>query len=141
MITTDIEGCVTFLNSVAQSLTGWTQKGAAGVPLESVFKIVNEETRRPVENAATRALREGVVVGLGNHALLIGKDGTERPIDDSAAPIRNASGEVAGVVLLFRDITERRRAEQLMQDTLNYCECIIATLREPFIVLDSNLRT
>ena len=140
VITTDMKGCVTFLNPVAQSLTGWTQEAAAGVPLESVFKIVNEETRRVVENAASRALREGVVVGLGNHTLLIAKDGIARPIDDSAAPIRNASGEVAGVVLVFRDITERRRAEQLMQDKVNYCECIIATLREPFIVLDHDLR-
>jgi PAS domain S-box-containing protein len=140
VITTDIKGCVTFLNPVAQSLTGWTQEGAAGVPLESVFKIVNEETRQTVENPATRALREGVVVGLGNHTLLIAKDGTERPVEDSAAPIRSASGEVAGVVLVFRDITERRQAEQLTQETVNYCECIIATLREPFIVLDNDLR-
>jgi PAS domain S-box-containing protein len=140
VITTDTNGCVTFLNPVAESLTGWTQEGAAGLPLEAVFKIVTEETRRTVENPATRALREGVVVGLANHPLLIAKDGTERPIDDSAAPIRNARGEVAGVVLVFRDITERRRAEQLVQDTLNYCECLIATLREPFIVLDKDLR-
>ena len=140
VITTDTKGCVTFLNPVAQSLTGWTPEDAAGVPVESVFKIVNEETRRTVENPATRALREGVVVGLANHTLLIAKDGTERTIDDSAAPIRKASGEVAGVVLVFRDITERRRAEQLMEDTLNYCECIIATLREPFLVLDDQLR-
>jgi PAS domain S-box-containing protein len=139
VITTDIKGCVTFLNPVAQSLTGWTQEGAAGVPLESVFQIVNEETRQMVENPATRALREGVVVGLANHTLLIAKDGTERPVDDSAAPIRNASGEVAGVVLVFRDISERRRAEQLVQDTLNHCDNIIATLREPFLVLDQNL--
>ena len=140
VITTDIKGCVAFLNPVAQSLTGWTQEGAAGVPLESVFKIVNEETRQTVENPATRALREGMVVGLGNHTLLIAKDGTERPVEDSAAPIRSASGEVAGVVLVFRDITERRHAEQLTQETVNYCECIIATLREPFIVLDNDLR-
>jgi PAS domain S-box-containing protein len=120
-------------------LTGWTQDEAAGVALESVFKIVNEETRRTVENPATRALRDGVIVGLANHTLLIAKDGTERAVDDSAAPIRNASGEVAGVVLVFRDITERRRAEQLVQDTLDYCENIIATLREPFVVLDQNL--
>ncbi|MBA2704753.1 MAG: PAS domain S-box protein, partial [Blastocatellia bacterium] len=140
VITTDTKGCITFLNPVAQFLTGWTQEGAAGLPLESVFKIVNEESRRTVENPATRALREGVVVGLAHHTLLISKDGTERPIDDSAAPIRNASGEVAGVVLVFRDITERRRAEQLIQDTLSYAENIIATLREPFIVLDNNLR-
>ena len=140
VITTNTKGCVTFLNPVAESLTGWRQEESAGLPLENVFKIVNEETRLAVENPASRALREGVVVGLANHTLLIAKDGTERPIDDSAAPIRNANGEVAGVVLVFRDITERRRAEQSVQDALNYCECIIATLREPFIVLDDTLR-
>lgn len=140
VITTDTKGCVTFLNRVAQSLTGWTQEGAVGAPLETVFKIVNEETRRVVENPASRALREGGVVGLGNHTLLIAKNGTERPIDDSAAPIRNASGEPVGVVLVFHDITERRRAEQLIQDKVDYCDCIIATLREPFIVLDHDLR-
>ncbi len=108
VITTDKEIRVTFLNPVAETLTGWTQEEATGVPLERVFKIVNEETRRTVENAATRALREGVVVDLGNHTLLIAKDGTERPIDDSAAPIRHANDEVAGVVLVFRDVSERR---------------------------------
>jgi PAS domain S-box-containing protein len=101
---------------------------------------VNEETRETVENPATRALREGLVVGLANHTLLIAKDNTERPIDDSAAPIRNEKGEVAGVVLVFRDISERRRQEQAIQDTLNYCESIIATLREPFLVLDDQLK-
>src|SRR5512132_571843 len=129
VITTDGKGCVTFLNPVAESLTGWPQESAAGIPLESVFKIVNEATRQTVENPATRALRAGVVVGLATHTLLIAKDGIERPVDDSAAPIRNASGEVSGVVLVFRDITERRRAEESIQDALNYCECIIATLR------------
>jgi PAS domain S-box-containing protein len=79
-------------------------------------------------------------VGLANHTLLIAKDGTERPIDDSAAPIRLANGEVAGVVLVFRDVSERRRQERLVQDSLDYCENIIATLREPFLVLDKNLR-
>src|SRR4029453_12225276 len=115
VITTDTKGRVTFLNPVAEFLTGWTQEESAGVPLESVFKIVNEETRRTVENPATRALRDGVVVGLANHTLLIAKDGTERPIDDSAAPIRHANGEVAGVVLVFREVSERRRQERALQ--------------------------
>jgi PAS domain S-box-containing protein len=116
VITTDTSGNVTFLNPVAQSLTGWSLDEASGVPLDAVFKIVNEETRQTVENPAIRALREGLVVGLANHTLLIAKDGTERPIDDSAAPIRNAGGEVAGVVLVFRDVTERRKAEQALRD-------------------------
>jgi two-component system CheB/CheR fusion protein len=139
VITTDTSGSVTFLNPVAQSLTGWTQEDAAGKPVDTVFKIVNEETRHTVENPATRALREGLVAGLANHTVLIAKDGTERPIDDSAAPIRNAREEVAGVVLVFRDVSERRRQEQTVQDALAYAENIIATMREPFVVLDKNL--
>jgi PAS domain S-box-containing protein len=140
VITTDINGGINFLNPVAQSLTGWTQEEAAGRPLESVFRIVNEESRRTVESPTIRALRDGVVVGLANHTLLIAKDGMERPIDDSAAPIRNDKGEVAGVVLVFRDISERRRQEQQVQDALAYAGSIIATLREPFVVLNKGLR-
>src|SRR5438876_1376337 len=131
VITTDTRGSVTFLNPVAQSLTGWTLEEATGLPLDDIFKIVNEQTRRTVENPATRALREGLVVGLANHTVLIAKDGTERPIDDSAAPIRNAKGEVAGVVLVFRDVSERRQQERAIQDALTYAESIVATIREP----------
>ena len=140
VITTDTSGNVTFLNPAAQSLTGWTLEQATGVPLHNVFKIVNEETRRTVENPATRALREGLVVGLANHTLLVAKDGSERPIDDSAAPIRNKSGELAGVVLVFRDVTERRQQERALHSCLTYCENIVRTLREPFLVLDHQLR-
>ncbi|HEV8072172.1 MAG TPA: PAS domain S-box protein [Planctomycetaceae bacterium] len=140
VITTNINGGVTFLNPAAQSLTGWTLEEAAGQPLDRVFRIINEESRQPVESPTVRALREGVVVGLANHSLLIGKDGTERSIDDTAAPVRNGKGEVAGVVLVFRDISERRRQEQHVQDALIYADNIIATLREPFVVLDKSLR-
>jgi PAS domain S-box-containing protein len=115
VIATDMEGRVSFMNPVAESLTGWTLKQAVGVALESVFRIINEETRHTVENPATRALREGVVVGLANHTLLIARDGTERAIDDSAAPIRDGSGKVSGVVLVFRDVTERRIAEEQLR--------------------------
>ena len=83
-----------------------------GQPLESVFKIVNEQTRSAVENPALRALEGGVIVGLANHTILIARDGTERPIDDSAAPIRDADGKMIGAVLVFRDITARRKAEE-----------------------------
>jgi two-component system CheB/CheR fusion protein len=140
VMTTDNRGRITFLNSVAEFLTGWRQSEAEGVPLETVFKIVNEDTRRTVESPTIRALRDGVIVGLANHTLLIAKDGTERPIDDSAAPIRNASGEVAGVVLVFRDVTERREQEHSLTDALKYAESVIATLREPFVALDKELR-
>ena len=112
IITTDIHGRVTYVNEVAESLTGWTKNEAAGVPLEAVFRVVNESTRESVENPAIRALREGNVVGLTNHSVLIRKDGSECPIDDSAAPIRDEQGRVSGCVLIFREITERRRLER-----------------------------
>lgn len=111
VIATDTDGKVTFLNPVAERLTGWPQAEATGQPLPTVFQIVNETSREPVENPALRAMREGIVVGLANHTVLIARDGTETPIDDSGAPIRNAAGEVFGSVLIFRDITERRLAE------------------------------
>ncbi len=143
VITTDTEGRVTFLNQVAQSLTGWTQEEAAGVSVELVFKIVHPETRTTVESPAVRALREGVNAGLTNRTLLIAKDGRELPIgpiDDSAAPIRNEKGELAGVVLVFRDITELCRQERAVEVALAYADKIISTLREPFVVLDTSLR-
>jgi len=119
VMTTDIEGRVTYINEVAESLTGWSHTEALGQPLERVFQIVNEVTRKPVENPAMRALRHGVVVGLANHTVLIKKDGNECPIDDSAAPIRNEQGYVSGCVLIFRDVTaqrliERDKANQLL---------------------------
>jgi PAS domain S-box-containing protein len=140
VIVTDTEGRVTFLNSAAESLTGWTSKDATGEPLESVFQIVSEATRGPIESPALRALRHGVLIGLGNHSVLISRDGTERTIEDSAAPIRNDKGQVAGAVLVFRDTTGRRNAERELQDALAYADSIIATLREPFLVLDKTLR-
>jgi PAS domain S-box-containing protein len=112
VITTDAQGQVASLNPVAESLTGWTEQEARGRPLNSVFDIINEQSREPVENPAIRALREGRIVGLANHTALIAKDGTERAIDDSAAPIRDDQGNVIGVVLIFRDVTEARRATE-----------------------------
>src|SRR4030095_10804563 len=139
-ITTDTKGRVNFLNPEAPSLTGWTQEDAEGLPLERVFNIINDATPQAVENPASCALREGQVVGLANHTLLIAKAGTERPIDHSAAAMRTAKGEVTGVVRVFRDSTDRRRRERMVLDALTDAQNIIATLREPFIVLDDNLR-
>jgi PAS domain S-box-containing protein len=112
VISTDAAGRVTFLNPIAEVLTGWRSDESAGQPLEEVFRIINERTRQPVENPALRALREGIIVGLANHTVLISKDGTERPIADSAAPIRDGANHVFGSVLVFRDVTEHSRAEQ-----------------------------
>lgn len=113
VITTDMEGRVISLNPVAEDLTGWTQSEAEGVPLERIFQIVNEQTRAPVESPAVKSRRDECRVGLADHTVLIAKDGTERPIDDSAAPIKDQHGNILGVVLVFRDVTERRRAEEL----------------------------
>jgi PAS domain S-box-containing protein len=111
VIAADALGNVTFLNRVSESLTGWKQEHAAGVSLEKVFAIVSEQTGEPVETPVSRVLREGRIVGLANHTVLISKDGRKIPIDDSAAPIRDGSGNIIGVVLVFRDITERRAVE------------------------------
>jgi PAS domain S-box-containing protein len=91
--------------------TRWTEDEAQGRPLDTVFKIVNEHSRLPVENPVARVIKGGHAVGLANHTVLIGKDGTERPIDDSAAPIWDEQGRLKGMVLVFRDTTERRRAD------------------------------
>jgi PAS domain S-box-containing protein len=112
VITTDAEGRIVSLNPVAATLTGWTQAEAAGRPLDEVFRIFNEWSRQIVENPVEKVLSEGRIVGLANHTILIAKDGTERPIDDSAAPIRDEEGTIQGAVLIFRDMTERRRAER-----------------------------
>ena len=113
VITTDMQGRVVSLNAVAEALTGWTNSEASGQPLGEVFRIVDEETRKPLENPAANALRKNTVVGLANHAVLIGRDGVERFIDDSAAPIKDQNGRVSGCVLIFRDISQRRRWESL----------------------------
>jgi len=111
VIATDPHGLVTNMNAVAEDLTGWKIDDAIGQPLETVFNIVNEQTGEPVENPAKRSLREGVIVGLANHTILIARDGRRHPIDDSAAPIRK-DDVIVGCVLVFRDVTERRAAEE-----------------------------
>ncbi len=119
VITTDKHGRVSNLNPVAARLTGWKLDEAVGIPLTQVFKIVNETTREPVDNPAIRALEQGIVVGLANHTILIARDGTERCIDDSAAPIRTADGKIVGCVLVFRDVSERRELEHQVADRLS----------------------
>ena len=134
VITTDTKGIVTFMNPVAQSLTDWRLEEAMGRPLADVFNIINEETRKEVENPAVRVLMEGRVVGLANHTLLIAKGGREIPIDDSGAPIVNEKGDIIGVVLVFRDIGEKRDVEK----ALRMSDSIVNASSEHMSVVDRN---
>jgi PAS domain S-box-containing protein len=115
VITCDTESRITFLNPVAEAMTGWKSDEAIGKPLETVFNIINEQSRLTAPNPVVRVLREGAIIGLANHTALIARDGTETAIDDSAAPIRDESGKVSGIVMVFRDVTERRRAENALR--------------------------
>jgi PAS domain S-box-containing protein len=112
VIVTDAQGHVTSINAEAERLLGWKNSEIVHRPLTDVFRIIDEHSRRPAENPVSRALREGAVVGLTNHTILIARDGREIPIDDSAAPLRQGDGPVLGVALVFRDVTESRAAQQ-----------------------------
>jgi PAS domain S-box-containing protein len=114
VITTDNNGLITFLNPAAERLLGWKLDEVVNQKLPDVFKIINRDSRQAVENPVVRVFREGMIVGLANHSLLIARDGKEIPIDDSGAPIRDDQGEMIGVVLVFRDVTEREWAEELL---------------------------
>jgi PAS domain S-box-containing protein len=143
VIATDGRGHVTFTNPVARSLTGWEDAEAVGKNLEDIFQIVSETTREPIENPVARVLREGMVIGLGNHTTLIARDGSECPIDDSAAPIRIGHEPISGVVLVFRDVTERRRAEAAAREAERRKDAFLAMLahelRNPLAAIKSAL--
>jgi len=119
VIATDVKGNLTFINRVAEALTGWNLKEAYQQPLKKVFNIINEFTRQEVESPVGIVIKEGLIVGLANHTILVRKDGSEVPIDDSGAPIKDKEGNITGVVLVFRDITERKKAEDALRQSEN----------------------
>ena len=129
VIATDAQGRINFLNPVAEQLTQWKLEEASGKALGEVFRIISENTRLEVESPVDKVLREGKIVGLANHTLLIGKHGRELAIDDSGAPIFDRTGRLAGVVLVFRDVTEHRREEDRRQ-FLNEASTLLASSLE-----------
>jgi len=128
VLATDAEGRLTFMNPVAEQLTGWTDAETRGRPLDEVFSIFSEQTRRSVESPVTRVLREGAIVGLGNHTVLRPKRGPEIPIHDSAAPIRDADGRLFGVVLVFRDAAREKREQAQREFLARAGEALVSSL-------------
>jgi PAS domain S-box-containing protein len=118
VIATDEQGRVTFINPVAQELTGWGKEEALGRHITEVFPIINETTQVKVDNPLEKALADGVAVGLANHTNLISRRGNQLPIDDSAAPLKDKHGNLVGAVLVFRDISERRHSERRLEDAV-----------------------
>ncbi len=118
VITTDINGYITNMNKVAETLTGWEEAKAIGKKLVNVFNIINEETRAAVEDPVSKVLKSGHIVGLANHTVLISKNGTEYQIADSAAPIRNKNGEIKGVILVFSDVTDKYAAQKQLKESV-----------------------
>ncbi len=138
VIATGREGRVEIVNPVAETLTGWTIDDARGKPLDEIFRIVNEDTRQPVESPVARVLREGLVVNLANHTMLVARDGTERPIADSGAPIRGEDGSLTGVVLVFRDQTEERAALAAMRAFSARHEALLSAIPDIIMEVDTN---
>ena len=141
VIVTDARGIVVFMNAVAEHLTGWTSADAGGKPCGRIFRIVNEATHNPVANPVEKVLETGVVQGLANHTVLIRKDGSELPIDDSGAPIRGDDGIIHGVVLVFRDFTQRKQFEQNLQHAKEEAESANVAKDNFLAVLSHELRT
>jgi two-component system cell cycle sensor histidine kinase/response regulator CckA len=125
VISTDMFGKIKFMNGVAEKLTLWTLNDAQGKDVKDIFRIINAFSRKTVDDPVFKVLKEGLIVGLANHTLLVRKDGTEIPIDDSGAPIKDKEGEISGVVLIFRDITVRRKMEVELADYRKQLENLV----------------
>lgn len=141
VMVTDPSGRITFMNQVAAEVTGWEAKDVSGRPVKEVFRIINEHTRQPVEDPVEKVIKYGVIVGLANHTLLIRKDGSEVPIDDSGAPIRTPEGKLEGVVLVFRDFSEYKKNERELRVAKEAAEGASRAKDQFLAMLSHELRT
>ncbi|MBI2304810.1 MAG: PAS domain S-box protein [Chloroflexi bacterium] len=137
VIATDAQGKVTFLNRVAENLTGFVQEQALGRPMKEAFPIINAETREPRENPVDQVLQTGEIVDLANDTALIARDGTERSIADSAAPIRDSQGNIVGVVMVFRDVTEQKRNREALRIEREHLQTLVDTSPVGILFADS----
>ena len=140
VIATDPEGEVVFLNHAAEGITGWRQQDAVGRSMHEIFHIINEHTRQRVENPVAKVLHEGRVVGLANHTILITRQGTEVPIDDSAAPIRDDKGNLLGIVMVFREIIKRKKAEKALAAEKELLSVTLRSIGDGLITTDTRGR-
>jgi PAS domain S-box-containing protein len=141
VIITDVQGRIVLMNKVAEELTGWPLDEAKSMPCEAIFQIINEESRQIVESPVIKVIRGGVIVGLANHTLLVRRDGSEIPIDDSGAPIREATGDLRGVVLVFRDFSEYKSIEKGLRAAKDELEAANRAKDQFFASLSHELRT
>ena len=137
VIATDAGGRIQFINPIAEELTGWKSAETEGKPLAEVFHILDENTRQPAADLAARVLRDGKVIGLANHTVLAAKDGREIPVDDSAAPILDDHGKITGVVLVFRDVTQRRVARRQLEESESRYRLLFESNPLPMWVYDT----
>lgn len=139
VIVTTTDGRINLMNPTAERITGWSESEALETPLEQVFQIIDEETSTTLESPVARVVHEGTVVRLSQNAVLINRDGRAIPIGDASAPIRTATGDITGIILVFQDQTATRATLRAAQQELEFAENIIATVREPLLVLNSAL--
>ncbi len=138
VITTDTAECIALFNTAAEQMTGWTQEQAVGKPLLHVFQIISHKTRKPAEDPAKKAIDSGAVVGLTSDTVLVAKDGAEHFISSSVAPIRDSSGKTTGVVLVFRDITRLRQAEDALKESQAFARNLIDSSLDMIFAVDNN---
>ena len=138
VIATDVHGKVTYLNPMAESMTGWTSAQASAEPVERVFRIVHEHTRQTVESPIRTVLQEGRIAGVANHTALLDRDGSLISIEDSAAPIRDAQGNICGAVMVFHDVTQRRRSEEAIRNAERRFHAMFTQAAVGLVVADLN---